>query len=216
MDIAGWGIVAVLVVGTAVVAYGWLSDRRATREQLAALQTPPDDGPAPAYVSPADPTSSVARTLTDAERDRLPERLADLPNLASGRLGEDFATDPPWTVLRHPAVLVCSDELSQERDLIPVLTRLGPHRPPLVIVAPAIERTVLATLAINFTHQVLLALPVQADEATRARVCELTGANPVPQADLHAGYLDADALGTCETWVADARHSWIDQGEPSS
>lgn len=210
MDIAWWGIVAVLVVGVAVVAYGWLSDRRVTRQREQELAAAPGDGPVPAYVT-GPPRSRPSTELDDRERDALRQQLRDAATVAAGRPADDFVTDPTtgWSVLRAPSVLVCADEVTDVRDLIAVIRRLEPDRPPLVVVAPAFGPTLLRTLAANAAHQAFVNLPIALDGAGRETVCAATGAEPIAPADLHAGYVPADALGTCQAWVADEHTSWI-------
>ena len=54
-----WGIVVIVVVGVAVVIYGYFDDKRKTRERDAAMQAPPQrdiprfhpTNPAPEYLS---------------------------------------------------------------------------------------------------------------------------------------------------------------------
>ncbi len=204
-----WGIAAILVVGVAVVAYGWLSDRRADRARREALASPPSSGPVPAYLTlDAATHATVAPVLTEAERRALPERLKDASAIAAGRPSDDFVTDPPWTVLRSPAVLVCPAELSDIRDLIPAVTSLEPHRS-LVVAALSFDADLLTTLAVNFTQHALVALPITGDDDLLTQICDATRARRVPLADLHAGYLRADSLGTCGLWVSDARRSFV-------
>ena len=155
MNNAWWGIVAVLAVGVAVVAYGWLSDRTATRRRERALASPPGGGPVPAYVT-GPPRSRPPAELDDAGRAALREALPDAATVAAA---------------------------------------FGP--------------TLLRTLAANAAHRAFANLPVALDAAGREAVCAATGAAPVPAADLHAGYVPADALGTCRAWIADQNVSWI-------
>ena len=235
MDNAWWGVVAVVVIGAAVVAYGWLSDRRVTRERERALAAAPGDGPTPAYVTEDSPRPEVAG-LSDDARAALRAELADAVSFEAGWPGSEFVTDPAsgWAVLPAPAVLVCPDELDDLRDLVAVIRRLRPmgetsgsprtsgvgggaagqnnpqpNRPPLVVVAPGFGPSMLRTLAANAAHLALANLPVALDEAARETVCATTGATPVPRDDLRAGYVPADALGTCRTWVSDQQTSWV-------
>ena len=210
MDSAWWGVVAVLVIGSAVVAYGWLSDRRVTRERERALAAAPGDGPVPAYVTTASPRPEAVG-LDDATREAIRAKLPGASSFDAGWPSADFVTDPEsrWAVLSSPAVLVCPDDLDDVRDLVAVIRRLEPDRPPLVIVAPEFGAALLRTLAANSAHQAFLNLPVALDEPGRKAVCAISGATPVPREDLRAGYVPADALGACQTWVADQQTSWV-------
>lgn len=228
VDLGYLGIGVVLVLGIAVVVYGWLADRTETRRRQDALTQPPDrpvpglraDAPEPAYLTeyevlhaqPYRPTTS----LTDAERTALQARLPGSPGLPFGHAATEFTTDEAshLCVLDTPWILVADGELTTVRELLPFLekARAGDRR--VVVVAPALAREVLATLQVNAVQHTLSCAAVLIPDAQQRRVLSsLVGGAPVPIADLRAGYLPTASLGTCATWVSSPSQLWV-LGEP--
>lgn len=156
------GIGLVLVIGIAVVVYGWLADRTDTKRRVAAITQPPDrpipgldpDTTVPTYVTEREILAAIqdrAAELTDAERDQLKRRLVSAPSLPHGHAAAEFATDiaSGWCVLQRPVILVSDAEITTIRELLPVMERGRPAPRPLVLVAPAIHADVIRTLLVN-------------------------------------------------------------------
>lgn len=220
------GIVLVLVIGIAVVGYGWLSDRSATKRQLAELDQAPDHpitgiderAGKPSYLSAAAamrPTSTAE--LSEGDRAAIEAGLQEAPNLNYGHAAEEFVTDPPtkWCVLPHPQVLVLEQPLQDPRELRTVLRVAAATEGPIVVVAPALSSEALGTFRANiaqgkFAGTVVLIEP----EPDRARLTELTGATPVDRSDLQADYVPASTLGACGLWVSTASQLWLLPADP--
>ncbi len=104
VDIGNLGIVLVLVLGTAVVVYGWLADRTDTKRRQDALTQAPDrpipglreDAPPPNYVTEDEalhgPKAQTAQ-LTESARSTLRQRLRGAPSLSYGFGDRYFARD---------------------------------------------------------------------------------------------------------------------------
>ncbi|MBK9697309.1 MAG: hypothetical protein IPO80_07915 [Propionibacteriaceae bacterium] len=224
MSTAIWGIIAVLVIGTAIVGYGWWSDRETNRRREAALALPPErDIPGfrpepvnPEYLSELQasvrPEGLAATELSTDARHELTERLKGSPSFPAGWTSRAFITDRTtgWCVLPEPLVLVCADELADFRELLPALRHAKASGRALVIVSPDATSAVDATLRANMvqgTQSCLLVL--LADPGLRRSLCSLTGADLIPADDLRAGFLPEDSLGTCRTWISDEDDSWV-------
>lgn len=224
VDAGAWGIVAVLVIGTAVVVYGWFSDRAATRRDLEAMQRAPDrqiprfepHDTRPQYLSELEaatrPSHLPEPTLAADTRDSLSGRLTGSPSFPAGLPDRGFVTDPAtgWCVLEQPLILVCAEPVTAIRELLPAVRRAREADRGLVVVAPEIAVDVQATLRANLVQGKLDSLPILlADAGLRRSLCSLTGGELVPVSDLRAGYLPAAHLGTCLTWVSDKDTSWV-------
>lgn len=226
-----WGIVAVLVIGLAVIAYGYLDDRRRTRERNAALQAPPKrdipgfrlEAPTPEYLSelmarrPPDEAATandVATRLAKA-RDRLNTLSAALERAAAMPLGypdDGFATDltTKRAVITNPLVLVVADPVETIRELLPVIEHAKRADRPLVLVAPAIQAPVIDTLRANLVQRHFTSLPLITDNAVlREEIAAATGGTPVAADDLRSGYLPPTAFGQVPVWVATKNSSWV-------
>lgn len=224
MDLGYLGIGLVLVVGVAVVAYGWLSDRADTRRRQDALTQPPDrpipgladDAAAPTYLTEyevlhKEPYHPVA-SLTDAERTAIQGRLAGSPSLPHGHAAVEFTTDEPshLCVLDHPWILVADDDVTVLRELLPFLEKARARDRRVVVVAPALARDVLATLQVNAVQQTLSCAAVLIPDAGQRRALgSLVGATPLGMADLRSGHLPEASLGTCDTWVSSPGQLWV-------
>lgn len=228
VDIGYLGIGLVLVVGIAVVVYGWLADRTDTRHRQDALTQPPDrpipglspDAPAPAYLTEYEALHRTAyhpaTSLSDAERATLTHRLPRAPTFPHGHTATEFTTDEAsgLCVLPTPWILVTDHHVTTIRELLPFLekARSGDHR--VVIVAPRLGREVVATMQVNAVRQTLSCDVVLIPDAGQRRaLCSLVGAVPVPWEDLRAGYVPESSLGTCELWVSSPDQLWVLDGD---
>ena len=191
------GIGLELLIGIAVVVYGWLADRVDTRRRQDALTAVPDrsipgfDGSvaSPEYHTedellfgaevrrPEVPAEAVARAL---------RRLAGSPGMEFGHASDDFAnavagrdvlnppdaidlprSDEPLCVLARPRILVCSSEITSIRELIDFLAKAQSDRAPIVIVAPGVASDLLATLRVNSAQGHLACAFVLMPDATK-------------------------------------------------
>ncbi len=216
------GIGLVLVIGIAVVVYGWLADRSDTKRRQAALDNPPDrpipglspQAAPPSYVSDAG-SLKAARTetaLTPDARTSLQQRLTGAPSLHHGHAAAEFATDADsgLCVLTKPRILVADEPITTIRELLPFLQKASVGSEPIVIVAPAIDEAVLGTLRVNATSGTLdIAAVLLPDVGQRRALCSLVGGKPLSHQDLQAGYFPESAIGTCPTWVSSSERLWI-------
>lgn len=224
MDPAFWGVAVVLVVGIGLVGYGWLSDRRKAREYFAALAAPPErtipgfhpDVRPPEYLSELQAVTradGAGRTdLSDARRTALDARLSSATPFAAPWTRAEFATDAPGkrAVLEHPLILIVDDEVTTVRELLLPLEAAKQSDRPLVLVAPAIDEVVSDTLRANKLQRMLACVAVTLpDDKARAALAETVGAMIVTHGDLQSGWLPPEAFGTCDTWVSDAKRSWV-------
>lgn len=217
------GIGLVLVLGIAVVVYGWLADRTDTKRRQDALTQAPDrpipglrdDAPSPRYVSQADALRNPhanATPLPEQGRTDLQRRMAGSPSLPFGFADPVFVTDAAsgLCVLDHPLVLVADDPVTTTRELLGLLERATSAGRAVVVVAPSFELAVIATLAVNSAQETLDSVAVVVpDNSQRRTLCSLVGAALVPREDLRAGYLPDAALGTCDIWVCDGARLWV-------
>ncbi len=219
------GLIALCVVGVAVITYGALHDRRNNRRREAEmLSAPTRDIPQfspaetrPQYLSElmARRTPSGAETptgLTAVERATIVEQQADAATIGVGYASADFVTDPPsgWAVLDHPRVLVCAETPGSIRELIGVIEKVALAGVPLIIAAPSLPKDVLGTLEVNRIQRRMQVLALtSADPGVIDEVVTATGAHLVSRIDLQASYVTDADLGRCERWVSDRKRSWV-------
>lgn len=213
-----WGIPLVLVVGVAVVAFGWWWDRRRARQQARALERPPAgevpglsaDAPPPDYVTEAQLASLAPPAPSDREL-RLVEQRHGVPALPGGipdgwvdpARGNVVAVDAPFVLVTDAAVV-------SQRVIPTVLAASASRGRPLVWVAPGFSAEVLGTLRANTLARGRSVLPVVLqDAAVRRRASAMTGGSVVSEADLLADWLPPQAWGRCAGWVADRASSWV-------
>lgn len=224
----GWqiGLIAVLVVGVAVILFGALKDRRTNARRRREMLAPPEreipkfspDSPTPNYLSELQarrpPTDAQSTGLSADERAhfRSAIRQPGVTTIDAGYASTDLVTDPAtgWSVLRHPNILVSSEAITTIRELLAILERQLPTNRPLVVVAPAISPELIGTFEVNHIRQLLTVLPViVADPDIRAQVAESTGATPMSRTDLQSGYAAPQLLGSCGTWIATPDRSYL-------
>lgn len=204
---------AVLVVGVAVVWFGWWSDRRRNRARETELResvprsVPGADDARPTYTTESDlaglepPVDDLPATSAGGDSVELDGGLID-PAFVNSRDGRGF--------LSRPLVLVVDTHLDNDRLLLEPLSRAQRLDRGLVIVAPTYTEPVLSALRANVvTHRVQI-LPIATRETVMLRrAVALTGGLVVTRIDLQSGYLPEPAWGTCDVWQADASTSWI-------
>lgn len=223
-----WGIPAILVLGVALVAFGWWWDRQRRLSEAAAERRSPDrpipgmtgETPDPAYTTADD----VAAAASDRERRpdgpvalALVSRRDAAPTLPGGTPDAVFLTlhRRGLAAVPEPLVVVTDAALEIERALLPLLERAGAASRPLVVVAPTFSYAVLDTLRANVVTGRLEILPIEvADLDAQHRAVALTGGRLVPGEDLVSGYLPDEIWGSCAGWVCDLDESWIIEEEP--
>jgi hypothetical protein len=219
------GLLVLIVVALAAIIFGALWDRRLNQRRAAEMLAPPKrtiphfrpDAPAPHYLSDLQarrrPENAQPGDLSQAERQAIGRQLAD-PNTVTvdvGYASRDFITDAKsgWAVLEQPAVLVCGDPIQTFRELLGALEKLILSKTPLVVVAPAITRDVLATLEVNAIRQTMRLLAVICNEACLNTVAATCQAMIIDRSDRQSGYLAPDQLGHCQRWISSETSSHL-------
>ncbi len=216
------GLVLLVVVGLGAIVFGALYDRSRNRRRATEMLAPPDrpiprlaaDAPAPRYLSDLQARRGPDHRspLPRSERDTITAQLVSSTQIASGYASKDFVTDPEagWAVLDSPRVLVCRDEIASIRELLPTLEKLIVTKTPLVIVAPAIEPSVRATLEVNAIRGTIALLAVLVTgEGDRQQVADRCGATVVDRSERQSGYLPPEYLGHLDRWVSTSRESFL-------
>jgi hypothetical protein len=214
------GIVAVLVVGIGLVVYGYLWDRTSNklhREQLTSIPDRPipghrTDTAEPAYVQAADLAAEQPEPITDPDAlAAVRARTDSSPSLPYGHLAKTFVTHAgDLCVLDDPLILVVDGELATVRELLPVADHATKLNRPLAVVASALSDDVLHTLEANTLAATLQAAAVAIPESDQRRqFASLVGAVPVAPADLKAGWVPVQHLGTCAMWVSSPSQLWV-------
>jgi hypothetical protein len=215
------GIGLVLVIGIAVVVYGWLADRIDTKRRREALEQAPDrpipglnpDAPAPTYVSSPQALQPRPRTvLTEEARTSLQQRLNGAPSMAYGHAASEFVTDTNsgLCILELPWILVANEAVDSIREVLPFLQKASAAGHKVVLVAPAIDEAVLGTLRVNAVSGTLANVAVILPGIDQRRqLSSLVGADPLSRQDLRAGYVPPSSIGTCGTWVSSDVRLWI-------
>lgn len=215
MDWIGIGIVVVL--GVAVILYGWLWDRTTNRRRDQALDSPPQrsipglasDAESPAYVLAKDLTP---HTDADAEAvAALRARLETAPMMLFGHGRGAFATvGPELAVVTSPVILVVDGEVTSMRELLPAVEQAHLAKTGLIVAAARISDEVYQTLEANaLAHTLTCAAVVIPAKLERARLAEMSGATMVPLGDLRMGWLPTESLGHCGTWVSEPQRLWL-------
>ena len=225
------GLVAVIVVGLAVIVFGALWDRAKNRRAAVEMLAPPQrpipqfrpDSPAPSYLSdlqarrPRD--DAATRELSAAEREQLAAQVKDptTVKLATGFASRDFITDrsSSQAVLEEPRVLVCAERIESTRELLGILEKLILSGTPLVVVAPALSDEVRGTLEVNQIQGTMRLLAVTPNATDLQLAAEATGAQVRTRSDLQGGYAWTEHLGSCARWVSTPKHSYV-IGPPQS
>ena len=212
------GIAIIAVVGVAVVAYGWLSDRTANRRRAEAMNAPPDrpipglrpTADAPRYVSPED--LDVKPSLPSDDLSGLRDRLSSATSLPHGHGKGAFASDHAsgLAVLHRPLIVIVDGDVASTRELLPVIAKASAAARPLVLVAERIGTDAYQTLEANTLAGKLAAdaVPIT-DPARRAHLAELVDATAISPANLKAGWVPDAWLGTCGTWVSSPTQLWL-------
>jgi hypothetical protein len=219
------GLVAVLVVGVAVILYGALADRAKTKRAAQEILAPPKrdiprfhpDSPAPRYLSELQarrvPDTVGPVDLTAAERDQLARQLKEpgTVRIGTGFASRDFVTDhgSSQAVVDAPRVLVCAERIESTRELLGILEKLILSGTPLVVVAPSLSDEVRGTLEVNQLQGRMRLLAVTPSTPDLQRVAQATGAEPRTREDLQAGYIWPEHLGRCARWVSNAKASFV-------
>ncbi|MGY4719449.1 TCP-1/cpn60 chaperonin family protein [Naumannella cuiyingiana] len=219
-----WGLVIVLGLGIALIAYGVLTDRIANRDLQRSLHAPPTqavpgfrpDAVAPAYLTELEArhTPTQRAPLPDETITRLRAWMDDTAVsrcVDAGLVSADFVTEPDtgWAVALDPQVLVCATEVTDIRELLGVLEGASAAPRSLIVVAPGYADEVRVTLEVNALQGTVGLIAVRAEQRAAADICTATAAEAVPRETLQAGALRPEQLGDCRAWIADRHASWI-------
>lgn len=215
MDWFGIGIVVVL--GVAVILYGWLWDRTTNRRRDQALDSPPQrpiPGLAPQAAAPSYVLAKNLSAHTDPDTEAvaaLRARLKTATSLPFGHGRGGFATvGPELAALDNPLILVVDGEVTSMRELLPAVEHAHTAGTGLVVVAARLSDEVYQTLEANVLSHALPCDAVVIPAASeRSRLAELSGASLVPISDLRMGWLPSESLGRCDTWVSEAKRLWV-------
>lgn len=224
----GWqlGLIAVIVIGLVVIVFGALKDRRTNERRRREMLAPPDreiprfspDSPTPNYLSDLQahrpPADAAPTELSTQERAELQAaiRQPGVSTIEAGYASTYLVTDPTtgWSVLRHPNILVSTEPVVTVRELLGVLDRQLPTGRPLVIAAPGISEELIGTFEVNHVRQILTVLPVITDDPqVLTLIGTATAATPVTRTDLQSGYVAPTQLGSCATWIATSKRSYV-------
>lgn len=213
-----WGIPVILVVGIAVVWFGWWYDRRRNQREANAVRKAPDRslpgvdaGRTPAYVTEHDLTTlSSAEALTGDPHGFIARRT-EAPSLPGGThpvfledAGAHLAT------LAAPLVLVTESTVTDDRLLLPLLRHAQQAARPVVLVANGFTPEVVGTLRANALTGRIASLPITlSDPRDLRRAVSLSGGRLVDADDLASGFLPEQVWGTCQGWVCDDEDSWV-------
>jgi len=222
------GIVVILVVGIAVIGWGYFRDKELSRRRAERILGQPDrvipgydrEATTPAYVTAVQartPPAEAPPPLSPEQRQAIRDAVAGVKPLSIGYAAKEFANDAEtgWAALTEPLVLVCAEPVEAIRELLPLVDlsrRLGA---PMVVVAPRLSRVVVDTLAVNRIQQFLGVLAVQTESLeTQFAIAEQTRAAVVDRTDLQGGYLPPERVGRCAYWVSTAKQTWIVSSPP--
>ena len=122
----------------------------------------------------------------------------------------DFANDGRRVILEDVRVLVCSDPIRSEAELVGPLGRAQREGRPLVVVTPEIDDQACRMLIMNHRTGTAAALCVLADEPDLTRIAERVGITEHSTVtDRQADYCPAEHWGEANLWVSNKRHTWI-------
>ncbi|QDP98382.1 hypothetical protein FOE78_22965 [Microlunatus elymi] len=218
------GLIALLVVGIGVIAYGGLSDRRKHQREVTALLSPPPrtvpqldpSARTPRYVTTLQahrpPAAGERPQLSDDQRETIKHELRSAVTVPIGYSSEAFLTDRStgWAVLDHPRVLVSAEPIMSVRELISIIEHMITDGDGLVIAAPSMAPDVLDTLEVNHIQRKIdLLVLLTRDPAPMDKIIETTGATLISRIDLQNGSVADRDLGHCDRWVSDRRSSHL-------
>jgi len=185
------GFFIILGVGVVILAVAALADRRTRRrgEGLADAATG-DEAATPAYKT----MSELLRRSPSAGSASSPEALRGATTVGLTLASQALANDDRRCVASDPRDLICDDEVTTVRELVPVWGRLQPGQA-LTVAAPAFDPAVIETAIANSRAGTRLVQLLVGDADARAALAAITGATPVTHADLQADAVTVAALG---------------------
>lgn len=208
----------ILVGGVLAVIGATVADYRSHRRVEAAMRRAAGLGPEPverpSYVSAEELAAGAPHAeKTDAEfEDRLSARLADGGvELPLGLASERFASHTGQrAILEDVLVMVCVDEPSQIRELLPVLRAVSAQPAnPLVIAAPGFAENVLNTLAANRLAGTIPVYALVGDADALQKLADCSGAFLCDRPARQSGAMNEATLGQLELLVADLEQSSV-------
>ncbi|GAB3915928.1 hypothetical protein GCM10011575_23200 [Microlunatus endophyticus] len=229
----GWliGLIALVVIGVGLIAFGAFSDRRKNRRAVAEMLSPPPrtipsmppDAQRPRYLSTlqAHRVTDPRPALDDDQQRHLAGQLkaAGTVRIPVGFAAPEFITDTGSgrAVIDSPRLLVSAEPIMAIRELISVLEHMITDHTALVVVAPTLSSEVLDTLVVNHLQRMIdVVAVVTRDPIPVDTIVEATGATLVSRIDLQNGYVSDQHLGRCDRWVSDRKVSYVVRGPSRS
>lgn len=213
-------VVLILVVGIALVVAASLADRRSELRASGAEPGRPavapggEDREEPAYRTAQqllDNAPPAARFTPEQERE-LADQLASAVRVECRLATELLATHTGGrAIVDQPRVLVCSDQISEIRELLRLLSDASADRSPLVIAAAAIDADTLQTLVANKLAGTVEVAVLLGDESALAELAKAADTSLVSVDDRRSGALRLTELGRPARVVADANAAWVVQ-----
>lgn len=214
-----WSLfIAAVLAGGALLGLAATADRRARAREQARLSSPPDrnipeySGAQPSYIR-ADQIEGASGKLAPVEvsfAEQLAAEESDATHLPAGWLADSFATNanPKQAILSDALVLVV-DAVGALRELLPALARMREFERALVIATGDLQPETLEQLIANRRHLNLKICAIEASAEQRAKITSTLGISELSRADLQAGWLPNECLGSARRWVSTASSSWF-------
>lgn len=220
-----WTLAAVVALGVGAIVCVMMLRRPGTSDPASLAPgdgaVPAEDAgtpkaltPEPLTREPLTPEHGLGATPPPPSADgrsRADKLTADeTERLAAPWATTDFANDGRRVVLEDVRVLVCTDPIFSEAELIGPLGLAQREGRPLVVVTPEIDDQACRMLIMNHRTATAAALCVLADEPGLTRIAERVGVTEHSTVtDRQAGYLPPEHWGEADLWVSDKRHTWI-------
>ncbi|HSN42786.1 MAG TPA: hypothetical protein VLR88_01865 [Propionibacteriaceae bacterium] len=209
------GFWLILGLGLVLLAGAALADRSARIAAERRAVAPPDrdvpgldeQAPAPAYVP--EPVPSRRPDLSDAQQTEVDAQLASRDRLDLKLADPGLATHGTRAIVDNATILVCSDAVSDLRELLQSLERAITGRVPIVIAAPSFDEKTLKTLVANAVAGTLQPVALTGAPDALADLATRTGATAVPSVDLRSGYVPHPVYGHAARLIADASGCWV-------
>lgn len=211
----------ILVIGIALLTAAVIADRRNALRTARQTRPPlilPDasDAPldTPTYITSAQLLAQAppaVRFSPDQERE-LGAQLADksTAKIACRLASQALATHTGIrAILDQPAVLVCSDMISEFRELMSLLAAASADKMSLVVAASCIDAEVLQTLAANRLAGTVDVAVVLGDDMALAELAEASGSPVASLQERQAGAVRLRNLGRPSRIVASEDATWV-------
>lgn len=213
-------LTAILVGGVLAVIVATIADARSARRVEAAVRAAnglePHPKGRPDYVT-AEQLEAGAPTAIqtdDAFERELADRLAqpDVTELPILLAGEQFASHTGGRLItEQPAVLVCVDDVTELRELLPVLREFSgeANTDPLIIAAAGFSDNVINTLTANRLTGTINVSAICAEPTELQTLAQCLDAVPVDIALRRSGGADGRVLGHAALFVTDRHRTLV-------